>query len=61
MAVLAVWTVLEVLESTLPSFCLSYKMQHHEASVAVLAVSAVMMVSIMTATPLKLKHPSPSS
>ena len=32
----AVLTVLAVLESTLPSFCLSYKIQHNEATVAVL-------------------------
>ena len=31
-------TVLAVLESTLPPFGLSYKMQHNEANVAVLAV-----------------------
>ena len=37
--------VLAVLESTLPSFCFSYKIQHNEATVAVLAVSAVMVVS----------------
>ena len=57
-------TVLAVLESTLPSFCLSYKMQHNEATVAVLtvsAVSAVMAVSVVTATPLKLKPPFPRS
>ena len=45
---------LAVLESTLPSFCLSYKIQHNEATLAVLkvlAVSAVMAVSVMTATP----------
>ena len=38
MTVLAVLTVLVVLESTLPSFCLSYKIQHNEATVAVLTV-----------------------
>ena len=57
-------TVLAVLESTLPSFCWSYKIQHNEATVAVLtvlAVSAVMAVSVMTATPLKLNSPFPSS
>ena len=57
MTVFAVLTVLAVLESTLPSFCLSYKIQQNEASVAiltVLAVSAVMPVSVMTATPFKL-------
>ena len=34
MTVFAVLTVLAVLESTLPCFCLSYKIQHHEATVA---------------------------
>ena len=64
MAVLAVLTVFAVLESTLPSFCLLYKIQHNEATVAVLtvlAVSAVMAVSAMTTTPLKLNPPFPSS
>ena len=66
MTVLAVFMVLAVLESTLPSFCLSYKykIQHNEATVAVLtvlAVSAVMAVSVMTATPLKLNPPFPWS
>ena len=54
MAVLTV-SVLVVLENTLPSVCLSYKMQHNQATVAgfdSLAVSAVMAVSVMTATPL---------
>ena len=41
MTVLAVLTVWAVLESTLPSFCLSYKIQHHKATVAVLTVLAV--------------------
>ena len=37
--------VLAVLESTLPSFCLSYKkIQHNEATVAVLTVLAVSAV-----------------
>ena len=48
-------TVLTVLESTLPSVCLFYKIQHNDATVAVLtvlAVSAVMAVSVMTAPPL---------
>ena len=35
MMVLAVLTVLAVMESTLPSCCLSYKIQHDEATVAV--------------------------
>ena len=53
---LAVLTVLAVLGSTLPSVCLSYKIQHSETTVAVLTVladCAVMVVSVMTATPLK--------
>ena len=60
----AFMTVVAVLENTLPSFCLSYKIQHNEATVAVLtvlAVSAAMAVSVMTATPLKLNPPFPSS
>ena len=52
MTVLAVLTVLAVPESTLLSICLSYKIQHNEATMALLAVSAVMAVSVMTATPL---------
>ena len=62
MTVLALLTVLAVLESALPSFCLSYKTKDKEATVAVftvLAVSAVMAVSVMTATPLKLNPPFP--
>ena len=54
MTVLVVFTVLAVLESTLPSFCVSYKIQHQEAAVTVLtvlAVSAVVAVSVVTATP----------
>ena len=63
MAVLAVLTALAVLESALPTFCLSYKMQHNEPTVVVLtalAVKAVMTVLVMTATPLKLNPPFPS-
>ena len=63
MVFLAVLTIWAVLESTLPPFCL-YKMQHNETTVAVLmglAVSAVMSVSVMTATPLNstplFRHP----
>ena len=62
MTVLAVWTVLAVLQSTLPSFRLSYKIQDQEATVTVLtalAVSAFMAVSVVTATPLKLNPPFP--
>ena len=39
--------------STLPSFCRSYKIQDKEATVTVLAVLAVVAVSVVTATPLK--------
>ena len=59
----AFMTVLAVLESTLPSFCLSYKIQHNEPTVAVwtvwtvLAVSAVLAVSVMTAAALELNPP----
>ena len=63
-AFMTVLAVLAVLESTLPSLGLSCKIQHNEAAVAVLtvlAVSAVMAVSVMTATPLKLKPPFPWS
>ena len=59
-AFMTVLAVLTVLESTLPSFCLSYKIQHSEATVAVLtvlAVSAVVAVSVVTATPLKPNPP----
>ena len=54
MTVLAVSTVSAVLQSTLPSFHLSYKIQDKEATVTVLtvlAVSAVVAVSVVTATP----------
>ena len=54
MTVLAVLMVLAVLENTLPSFCLFYKIQYQEATVTgltVLAVSAVVAVSVVTATP----------
>ena len=57
-----VLAVLTVLESTLPSVRLSYKIQHNEAILAILAVLAVlaiMAVSVMTATPLKLNPPFP--
>ena len=50
-------TVLAVLESTLPSFCLSYKIQCLLTVLAVSAVSAVVAVSVVTATRLKLKPP----
>ena len=64
MTALAVLTVLAVLESALPSFCLSYKIHCQEATVTVLtvlAVSAVVAVSVVTATPLKLNPPFSSS
>ena len=53
----AFMTVLAVLDCTLPSFCLSHKIQCQETTVTVLtvlAVSAVVAVSVVTATPLKL-------
>ena len=52
MTVSVVLTVLAVLESTLPSFCLPYKIQCQETTMtvlAVLAVSAVVAVSVVTA------------
>ena len=52
-------TVLAVLKSTLPSFCPSYKIQCQETTVTVLAVSAVVAVPVVTATPLKLNPPFP--
>ena len=61
MTVVAVLTVLAVLESTLPSFCLAYKIQCRETTVTLLTVLAVSAVSVVTATPLKLNPPFPSS
>ena len=64
MTVLAVLTVSAVLQSALPSFRLSYKLQDQEATMTiltVLAVSAVVAVSVVTATPLKLNPPFPTS
>ena len=61
---LAVLTVLVVVESTLPSFYLSYKIQCQETTVmvlTVLAVSAVVAVSVLTVSPLELNPPFPSS
>ena len=52
-------TVLAVLESTLPSVCLSCKIQYQETTVTVLAVSAVVAVSVVTATPLNWRVPNP--
>ena len=57
MTVLAVLTVLAVMVSALPSFCLSGKVQYQEATVTVLAVLAVAAVSVVTATPLKKLNP----
>ena len=54
-----VLAVLTVLESTLPSFCLSYKIQYQETTVTVLAVLVVVAASVVTATPLKLNPPFP--
>ena len=56
---MTVLTVLAALESTLPSFCLSLKIQRNEATVAVLTVLAVAAVSVMTGTPFKLNPPFP--
>ena len=57
-AFMTVLAVLAVLESTLPSFCLPYTMQCQETTMTALAVVAV---SFVTATPLKLNPPFPSS
>ena len=57
---MTVLAVLTVLKSTLPSFCLSYKIQCQETTVTVLtvlAVLAVVTVPVVTATPLKLNPP----
>ena len=64
MTILAVLTVLAVLESTLPPSCLSYRIQCQGTTVTVLpvlAVSVVVAVPVVTATPLKLNPPSSSS
>ena len=50
-AFMTVLAVLTVLESTLPSCCLSYKLQYQQATVTVLTVSVVMVVLVVTATP----------
>ena len=60
-ALMTILAALAVFESTLPSFRLSYKIQDEEATVTVLAISAVVAVSVVTATPLKLNPPFPSS
>ena len=51
---MTVLAVLTVLDCTLPSFCLSCKIQYQVTVLTVLAVSAVVAVSVVTATPLKL-------
>ena len=59
---MTVLAVLTVLESTLPSFCLSYKIQCQETTITVLtvlAVSAVVAVSVVAATPIKVNPPLP--
>ena len=56
-AFMTVLTVLAVLESTLPSFCLSSKIQCQETVLTVwLFFSAVLAVSVVTATPVILKN-----
>ena len=50
-------TVLAVLESTSPPFACRTK--YSTVILTVLAVSAVMVISFMTATPLKLNPPFP--
>ena len=60
-AFMTVLAVLAVLERTLPSSCLSYKIQCKETTVTVLTVLAVVAVPLVTATPLKLNPPFPSS
>ena len=57
-AFMTVLAVLTVLESTLSSSCLCYKIQYQETTVTVLAVSAAMAVLVVTATRLKLNTPS---
>ena len=54
MTVLAGLTVLAVLESTLSSFCLFYKIQYQETTVTVFGGFGG---SVVTATPLKLNPP----
>ena len=49
------------MESTLPFFCWSHKIQDKEATMTVLAVLAVVAVSVVTATPLEFNPPFPSS
>ena len=51
--------VLAVLESTMRSVCSSYKIWYQEAAMTVLAVSAVVAVPVVTASPLKLNPPFP--
>ena len=58
MTVSVVLMVLAVLESTLPSFCLSYQIQCQETTVTVLTDSAVVAVSVVA---VKLNPPFSSS
>ena len=60
-AFMTVLAVLTVLESPLPSSCFSYKIQDKETAMTVLIVFAVLAVPVMTATPLKLNPPFPTS
>ena len=48
-------------EPHLALLCLSYRIQCQEAAVTVFTVSAVVAVSVVTATPLKLNTPFPTS
>ena len=54
MKVLAVLMVLAVLESALPSFCLSFNIQDKVTVLTVLVVSAVVAVSVVTH---EVRHP----
>ena len=54
---MTVLAVRAVLDCTPSSFCLSCQKHCQETSVTVLAVSAVVAVSVVMATPLKLKPP----
>ena len=61
MMVLAVLTALaeQFWRAPCPPFACHTKIQHDKATVAALTVLAVMAVSVMTATPLKLNPPFP--
>ena len=56
-AFMTVLAVLTALERTLPSLCLSYKIQDKKAILTVLVALAVVAVSVMTAAPLKVNPP----